>query len=192
MKKFLLFYFVVICSVFATEISEIEKYLDSIKTFEANFIQDDITGGALSEGLIYISRPDKLRVDYTHPFKAQVFTIGEQITYYDQELDEISNIPTGVTPLHFLLRKQITFADFIVKKNEDKSDSISISIQEKKNKKQGTLFMTFTKNPLALKSIRIKNELEQEIEMDFHKTKTNQEIKSKIFDFVSPRLKKKI
>ncbi|MDR3289884.1 MAG: outer membrane lipoprotein carrier protein LolA [Rickettsiales bacterium] len=192
MKVFLLYFIVFVNFGLATEIVEIERYFKSLKTFEANFIQDDVAGGLLSEGVIYLSRPGKLRVDYKVPFEAQIFTIDNVTIYYDKELDEISNIPTSTTPLYFLLKGKIDFNDLIVKKIKENDDEITLSMQDKKNKEQGILYLTFSKSVIELKSIRTKNELGQEVQMELLNITSNKGIKESVFEFINPRLKNKI
>jgi outer membrane lipoprotein-sorting protein len=175
-------------------IDDVEVYLNGLNTVEANFIQDDITNSILSEGKFYMMRPNKLRIDYKIPNEISLYVNGKVITYYDKELDEISNIPTTSTPLHFLLKENISLNDknIIVEKVIDNKTNIILTLREKDKEDNGILTILFKKNPISLKSINIKNEVGQEIEMEFLNMEVNKSIKKSIFDFISPRLKRKI
>lgn len=177
---------------FASEagIKKVEDYFNNIKYITSNFIQDDITNSQLSEGMFYISRPGKLRLDYVNPFEANLYTNNSVTVYYDKELDEISNIPTSTTPLHFLLKKEISFKDNSIKVIDFKetNDSIEISLKETEKENQGTLVLKFKKNPMEIKSIKLTNELGQEIEISLFNIKTTP-IKDSVFVFKNPRLK---
>ena len=196
--------FVFLCIIFsslnlsiANENSEIlnnvEKYLNDIKYFKANFIQDNKDNSELSEGVFYLSRPGKLRIDYLNPFEASLYTNNQTTTYYDKELDEITTIKTSKTPLHFLLNENITFKDnsFKIVDIENKKENIMISFIENKKEDQGKLILNFKKNPLILSSIKLITEDNQEIEMSLFDI-SNLPIKNSTFNFINPRMKSKV
>lgn len=196
--------FVFLCIIFsslnlsiANENSEIlnnvERYLNDIKYFKANFIQDNKDNSELSEGIFYLSRPGKLRIDYLNPFEASLYTNNQTTTYYDKELDEITTIKTSKTPLHFLLNENITFKDnsFKIVDIENKKENVMISFIENKKEDQGKLILNFKKNPLILSSIKLITEDKQEIEMSLFDI-SNLPIKNSTFNFINPRMKSKV
>ena len=196
--------FVFLCIIFsslnlsiANENSEIlnnvEKYLNDIKYFKANFIQDNKDNSELSEGVFFLSRPGKLRIDYLNPFEASLYTNNQTTTYYDKELDEITTIKTSKTPLHFLLNENITFKDnsFKIVDIENKKENVMISFIENKKEDQGKLILNFKKNPLILSSIKLITEDKQEIEMSLFDI-SNLPIKNSTFNFINPRMKSKV
>lgn len=194
---FILFFCFVNCFAKTTNngeiLNEVENYLNNIKFLKANFLQDDIKNSQLSEGVFYLSRPGKLRVDYNNPFEASLYTNNRVTTYYDKELDEITNIRTSTTPLQFLLKKQIKFNDksFSITSIKNNNDDIIISFVQKNKEDEGKLILKFTKNPITLSSIKLINGLDQEVEMTLFNIST-EPIKNSIFVFKSPRLKNKI
>ena len=94
----LFLFFSVNCFAADKGLVDIENYLNSIKYIKANFIQDDKTNSQLAEGIFYISRPGKLRLDYTNPFEASLYTNNSLTIYYDKELDEINKIKNSSKP----------------------------------------------------------------------------------------------
>lgn len=196
--------FVFLCIIFsslnlsiADENSEIlnnvEKYLNDVKYLKANFIQDNKDNSELSEGVFYLSRPGKLRIDYLNPFEASLYTNNQTTTYYDKELDEITTIKTSKTPLHFLLNENITFKDnsFKIVDIENEKENVMISFIENKKEDQGKLILNFKKNPLILSSIKLITEDKQEIEMSLFDI-SNLPIKNSTFNFINPRMKSKV
>lgn len=199
-KKIFLFLFIILSSInlsFAEGNAEIlnsvENYLNNIKYLQANFLQDNKSTADLSEGVFYLSRPGKLRIDYNNPFEASLYTNGSITTYYDKDLDEISNIRTSSTPLHFLLKENINFNDksFKITNVEETNTNIMVSFVETDNEEQGYLVLNFKKSPLTLSSIKLVLEDGQEIEMSLYDI-SNKEIKNSIFEFQNPRIKRKI
>lgn len=171
----------------------VENYLNGIKYIKANFIQDDKINSKLAEGVFYISRPGKLRLDYTNPFEASLYTNNKLTTYYDKELDEISNIRTSSTPLYFLLKDKIslTSKEIHIINIEETKDGIELTLREANKEEQGTLMLNFAKNPIELKSMTLINELNQEIEINLFNI-NKEPIKKSVFEFQNPRLKRKI
>lgn len=189
----LLLSFSVNCFAADKSLTDIENYLNEIKYIKANFIQDDKTNSQLAEGVFYISRPGKLRLDYVNPFKASLYTNNSLTIYYDMELDEISNIKTSSTPLYFLLKDKISLSDKDIEiiNFEETQNDLELTLKEKDKENQGTLVLKFAKNPIELKSMTLINELDQEVEVNLFDI-SKEPIKKSIFKFENPRLKKKI
>ena len=168
-------------------LNEVETYLNNIKYFKAHFVQDDIKNSQLCEGEFYLSRPGKLRIDYKNPFEASLYTDNRTTIYYDKELNEANSIRTADTPLHFLLKKNISFKNksFSIIDVKDDDDNVSVSFKEKGKEEQGTLILKFKKSPLVLSSIRITNDSDQDIEMMLFDISTRP-IKDSTFVFKKP------
>lgn len=191
LNRFFIIIFFISFSAFAeqkTDLLPYENYMNNIKYFKANFVQDDITNSQLSEGVFYLSRPGRLRIDYISPFEASLYSDNLTTIYYDKELDEASNIPTTTTPIQFLLKKDISFnnKDISVVAINGDDNFINISIVENKNKEQGVLTFVFKKEPVMLVGINVKNELGQEVVVEFSKPST-ETIERKVFEFNNPR-----
>lgn len=190
---FFLILFSVNCFAGDKDLSNVENYLNNIKYIKANFIQDDKVNSQLAEGVFYISRPGKLRLDYLNPFKASLYTNNKLTTYYDKDLDEISNIKTSSTPLYFLLKEKISLSDKDIKilNFEETKKEIELTLKENNKEEQGTLILKFTRNPIELKSMTLINGLDQETEITLINI-SKEPIKNSVFKFENPRLKRKI
>ena len=90
-KKFFIYtlflFFSLNCFAKNQTIQDIENYLNNIKYLKANFLQDDKADSELVEGVLYISRPGKLRLDYLNPFEASLYTNNKLTIYYDKEVE---------------------------------------------------------------------------------------------------------
>ena len=163
-------------------IKDVETYLNNIKYLQSKFIQDDLINSRLSEGIFYLSRPNKLRIDYLNPFEASLYIDNKTVIYYDKELDEVHNIKTADTPLKFLLRNRISLnnKDFSVIDATDNNNIITISFEEKKDNHK--LILTFKKSPMSLQKIKLITSDGQEIEMSLF-DQTNTPIQNSTFVF---------
>ena len=84
---FIIIYFLFSSNAYSTSNDKIEvlNYLNSLKNFSANFIQND--GEVLSEGKVYIGTK-RVRAEYLSPTKILVILDKEKAMYYNYELEE--------------------------------------------------------------------------------------------------------
>lgn len=170
-------------------ITEIENYLNNIKTYETSFIQSD-TSGNMSEGHFYLSRPGKMRVEYTLPSDIIIHVNNELLIYYDVELDEIQHIKTESTPASFLTRENFSFNDKDVEivDFQENENVYSITIRRTENPEMGEFTFVLKRNPLELKKLIVGSSVDDAIAVIFTDIKLNKPIKNSVFTFKDPRL----
>ena len=133
------------------DIARIETYLNELGSVRARFIQTDSTGG-LAEGRLFLRRPGKLRLDYDPPAKLQIFADGFWLIYVDGELEEANHVPLSATPAHVLLDENIRLAgDVTVTRMERGAQTLNLHLVQTEEPDAGTLVLTFTDRPLALR-----------------------------------------
>lgn len=134
----------------SADIQRIEAYLNSLKTLRSRFIQ--ISAGNFAEGVIYIDRPNKLRLEYTIPSHIQVYANGFWLTHVDNELEAVWHTPIKATPATFLVRDTIALnGDISVKGLDRKPGSISIELAHTKQPGTGRFVLIFSDDPLNLR-----------------------------------------
>jgi outer membrane lipoprotein carrier protein len=72
------------------------RFLDGLKTLQADFAQTVLTPGAgdnlrISRGTFYLSRPNHFRWSYTQPAGQVVVADGSRVWLYDPDLSQVSN-----------------------------------------------------------------------------------------------------
>jgi outer membrane lipoprotein carrier protein len=76
----------------ATPAAEVEKLLDGVQSWSADFTQtiDDGHGKIVrsAAGKIYLQKPGKFRWDYSQPSAQTIVADGKQIWLYDQDLQQ--------------------------------------------------------------------------------------------------------
>lgn len=175
-------------------IEKVNKYFSNLKTLKSNFIQYSDFDGSMAEGIFYISKPNKLRFEYTTPFKNLLITNGKITTFYEMDLDEISNIPTSSTPLSFLLQENQdlkTTNSNILSIKEDENGDFIINTENIQNKNKYFIDYIFDKNIENLKGINFSDDNQQSINLTFFNMSKNIEIDKNLFVFKNPRLYKK-
>src|SRR4051812_42947145 len=75
----------------AADLQAIENYLNGLTTAQADFTFAG-PDGTVSRGTFYLSRPAKLRFDYTDPKGNLLIADGDYVIYYDAKQKEASNL----------------------------------------------------------------------------------------------------
>jgi outer membrane lipoprotein-sorting protein len=133
------------------DIQRIEQYLNAISTLRANFQQYSNASG-LSSGRIYLRRPGRLRVEYDPPVQALIVADGLVVSYYDGELDQVTQAPIGSSPLWFLLRDEVSFSDGVSVSGIERAPGVlRISAFESDQPDAGEVSLVFSDQPLQLK-----------------------------------------
>lgn len=77
---------------FASPTTEVEKYLNGLATWSADFKQtiDDGNGKVVrsAAGKLYLQKPGKFRWDYAEPSEQLILADGKQIWFYDKDLQQ--------------------------------------------------------------------------------------------------------
>ena len=137
-----------------TDIRRIEAYLNNFKSLRSNFIQ--VSSDQYSEGVIYIERPNKLRLKYTNPSHIQVYSSGFWLTYIDKELEAIWHVPIRSTAASLFVRENIKLSgDVFLQRVNREPGVISIVLRQTENQSSGSLELIFTDNPLMLRKWNI-------------------------------------
>jgi outer membrane lipoprotein-sorting protein len=145
------------------DLSRIAAYLDAIHTMQARF-QQEAPGGGMSAGKIYLRRPGLLRVEYEPPVPVLLVADGLWVSYYDSDLDQLTQIPIAQTPIWFLLQETIAFTPAITVTQIDRSPgALRLSVYQTENPDSGAASLTFADDPLQLKQWSIKDSQGTEI-----------------------------
>jgi outer membrane lipoprotein-sorting protein len=133
------------------DIERIEQYINAISTLRANFQQYSNESG-LASGRIYLRRPGRLRVEYDPPVQALIVADGLVVSYYDGELDQVTQAPIGSSPLWFLLRDEVSFSDGVSVSEIGRAPGVlRISAFEEDDPEAGQVTLVFADQPLELK-----------------------------------------
>ncbi|MBL6664597.1 MAG: outer membrane lipoprotein carrier protein LolA [Rickettsiales bacterium] len=184
------FYFITFSESLAIELTsqnkkhlkQIENYLNNIKYLSANFIQES-PDKSMIEGLFYLARPGKMRVEYTTKPKILIIVNGSVLSYIDVELNETTHLSTNSTPASFLTRKNISFdaKDVEITQMIDNDKHITVSILKKNKKEAGEFTLTFQKNPFRFVKMKVKNELGEETSIILNKTNFTKKLSNHLF-----------
>lgn len=91
------------------DIARVESYLESVRTLEARFLQI-APDGSTAEGMFWLSRPGRLRLEYDPPNPNLLIADGRALAHIDRSLQTIAYLPLASTPAGVLVRAEVRLA----------------------------------------------------------------------------------
>ena len=133
-------------------LGDITRYLNSMRAASASFVQVN-PDKTLAQGVLYLSKPGKIRYEYTAPADSLVISDGRVLGVFDKKSNRgAQRYDLKRTPLDILLRNRIDLEATGVVRNVS-SDGIKTQVvaTDPENPKAGTITMVFTANPVELR-----------------------------------------
>ena len=108
-----------------------------------------------------------MRIEYDTDPAIVIVVNGPVLSYYDIELEEISNLRTNTTPASLLTRKNISFLakDIEIIDIEKNQNYIKLTIAKKNNKDSGNFSLLFNLDPIEFLQMEVKNDLDDLIKV---------------------------
>ena len=130
----------------------IEKYLDGLKTMKARFLQMS-SDGDYSEGMIYLSRPGRIRIEYDPPSPILIIADGSNLIYIDKEINQATAVFLSLTPADLILREKLSFSseDVLLTGFHRSPGVIRISLVKADDPLDGQLTLVFSDMPIELR-----------------------------------------
>ncbi len=168
-------------------LSRTEKYLNSLSTIEANFVQITPEGDVAS-GKFYLKRPGKMRWQYDPPVPVLMVSSGEKIIYYDYELDQVNRIALEDTLAGFLALDHIRFSADTLKVLEAKQSDgvIRIRVTQRQKPDEGELTLELSDQPMQLRNLIIRDAEGRDTNVSFGNARYGLELDNDLFVFKKP------
>ena len=132
------------------DIARVEIYLNSFSSLKGRFLQQS-SSGHLAEGRLYLSRPNRVRLDYHPPSSIQIYADGYWLAYVDTELEEVTHVPLSSTPAGFLVREQVRLSGEIsVVQVERNMGVIRLHVVHTEEPETGRVVLTLQDSPMRL------------------------------------------
>lgn len=171
---------------FQPEVQKAERYLDTMTTAKARFVQTAHNGMQLV-GTFFLDRPGKLRFEYDDPIEDFVMADGYFIYFYDSELGEQMNMPIGQSLADFILRKEISFSDDVIVSDVSRAhDLLQVKLVQKSDPESGSLVLGFREEPFALKKWRVVDAQNLITEVELFYLETGIELDQDMFRYSKP------
>ena len=184
---FLIIFFLFSSNVYSitNDKTEVLNYLNSLKNFSANFLQND--GDSLSEGKVYIGTK-RVRVEYLSPTKILVILGEEKAMFYNYELEEDEFFDPKNTNAWFfydIFRNPLFLENSIMNvKNKE------IIIEKKgfdNDEKDFLIKVYFEQNPLVLRGVEVTVN-DETLKLSIYNHNYYQEFDENFFKLINPKL----
>ncbi|MBO4285400.1 MAG: outer membrane lipoprotein carrier protein LolA [Alphaproteobacteria bacterium] len=174
----------------AMDIAQIEQYLNTMTTLEADFVQM-ASNGATSEGKLYIEKPSKIRMEYAPPTDILIVGNGDEIIFHDKELDQLTNIDYEDIPGTKILTDIIKIDGKTLKIVDFYKDagSTMITLEYVGSKDMGPITLVFSNNPFELKQWKIVDPQSVEVTLSLYNTLIGQTLDENLFSY-KPKARK--
>ena len=132
-------------------VSQVERYLNAIRTLTARFVQVE-SNGWIAEGTLHLQRPGKLRIEYAPPHRFLIISTGRMLIVYSGKTDQVTHLPMSVSPAAFLLGNRVDLSRKVsVTKVSRRANAYVLTVVPRSGGRAGTLQLTFSRRPLMIK-----------------------------------------
>ena len=169
------------------DIKRIERYLNSITTMTARFVQitDD---GRYSEGKLFLSRPGRLRFEYEPPVPVLMVANRGTLIYYDAQLEQVSYVDIDSTPLWFITRPEVNFSDpgIIVSDFVREAGVVRVALVQADDPDAGQVILSFSEAPLELRKWTVIDGQGVSVNVALFNAETGMSLARSLFEFKDP------
>ena len=181
-------------SVHASPTTDVEKYLNGLASWSADFEQtiDDGHGNVLrsAAGRLYLQRPGKFRWDYSQPSEQLVLADGKQIWFYDKDLAQanVRDMDTSLasTPASLLSGNASVGTQFNVTALPPSAGLQWFQLIPKHSDTDFQLVRIGFNKSGELASMFLADKLNQITQLTFSNSKRNDKFAPALFSFVPP------
>ncbi|RDW13134.1 LolA family protein [Paracoccus thiocyanatus] len=132
-------------------LNEISRYLNSLKTAQAEFTQVN-ADGSISTGVVYIQRPQRVRFEYKGDRTLVMASAGNVAVFDGKTRGAPQQYPLSKTPLSLILAPNIDLSRArMVTGYTEKKNSTVVTAQDPQHPEYGNIQLVFTANPTQLR-----------------------------------------
>jgi len=162
-------------------IDRVAKAMSDTKTAQGRFTQVDPQGSP-SSGAFYISRPGKVRFEYTTPEPMFIVSDGSTVSIEEPKRKAYDAIPLASTPLHLFLRSNIDLKrDGSVTDVSSSNGFHYVTLVDKSGEAEGKMILQFRQSDFELMGWRQVDGTGAETRVQLADIKQNVSLKPSLF-----------
>jgi outer membrane lipoprotein-sorting protein len=167
-------------------VPEVERYVNSIRTVQARFVQSN-PNGSVVQGTLYIRRPGRMRFEYDAPSKLKIVADGSQVTLWDPATRDFGQWPIGWTAASFLVREPFKLSgDLTVESQQRTGDGLQLTIVQTRKPQEGKIIVRLAESPLALRGWSIVDNRGNKVDVSLTDLKTGVQLADSLFKYDGP------
>lgn len=169
-------------------VARIETYLNKLGALKARFLQVS-SNGQRAEGVLYLSLPGNMRIEYDPPVPVLIVADGLWLWYFDKELEQVSQILTSSSPLGLFLEDKIDLrsGEIAITRVVKRGGTIQLDLKKTGEDANGTLSLVFSNRPLTLKKWIVSDPQGVLTSVTLSSIRTGVALKPDLFEFVPPK-----
>ncbi len=170
-----------------TAVPEVERYVNSIRTLQARFVQSN-PNGSIVQGTLYVRRPGRMRFEYDAPSKLKIVADGTQVTLWDPATRDFGQWPIGWTAASFLVREPFNLSgDLTVESQQRTPDGqLQLTIVQTRRPQEGKIVVRLAENPLTLRGWAIIDNRGNRVDVTLTDLKTGIQLADSLFKYDGP------
>jgi chaperone LolA len=169
-----------------TGVPEVERYINSIRTAQARFVQSN-PNGSVVQGTLYLRRPGRMRFEYDAPSKLKIVADGTQVTLWDPATRDFGQWPIGWTAATFLVREPLNLSgDLTVESVQRTGDGLQLTIVQTRKPQEGKIMVRLAENPLTLRGWSIIDNRGNKVDVTLTDLKTGGQLADSLFKYDGP------
>ena len=167
-------------------VPEIEQYVNSIRTLQARFVQNN-PNGSVVQGTLYLRRPGRMRFEYDAPSQLKIVADGSQVTLWDPKTRDFGQWPIGWTAASFLVRDQLRLSgDLTVQSLQRTGDGLQLTVVQTKKPQEGKIIVRLAENPLALRGWSIIDNRGSKVDVALVDVRSGMQLADSLFKYDGP------
>ncbi len=167
-------------------IDRVAKAMSDTKTVSGSFTQVDPSGSP-SNGAFYISRPGKVRFEYTKPEPIFIVSDGATVSIEEPKRKSYDAVPLSSTPLHLFLRSNIDLKkDGSVADVQTSGGSYFVTLVDKTGEAEGKMILQFRQTDFELMGWRQVDGAGAETRVQLNNIQKNVSLKPSLFVVKDP------
>lgn len=167
-------------------IDRVAKAMTDTKTVSGSFTQVDPSGSP-SNGAFYISRPGKVRFEYTTPEPIFIVSDGTTVSIEEPKRKSYDAVPLSSTPLHLFLRSNIDLRkDGSVADVQTSGGNYFVTLVDKTGEAEGKMILQFRQTDFELLGWRQIDGTGAETRVQLNNIQKNVSLKPSLFVVKDP------
>jgi len=166
---------------------EIEQYINSIRTFQARFVQNN-PNGSIVQGTLYVRRPGRMRFQYDPPSQLKIVADGTQVTLWDPKTRDFGQWPIGWTAASFLVKEPFRLSgDITLQSLQRTADGLlQLTMVQTKKPQEGQIIVRLAENPLSLRGWTIIDNRGNRVDVALSNVQTGLQLADSLFKYDGP------
>jgi len=166
--------------------AEAEKYINSIRTLKARFVQSN-PNGSVVQGTLYVRRPGRMRFEYDPPSQLKIVADGSQVTMWDIANKDFGQWPIGWTAASFLVKEPLSLSgDLQVEKSERSDGMLHLTLSQAKKPQEGKVIVRLGENPMVLRGWTIVDSRGNHVNVSLQDVQAGMQLADQLFKFDGP------